>query len=249
MFFRTDAIVLRKTKLSDSNLILTLFTKKSGKMEAVAQGGRNPRSRLNAGSQPFVFGQYDINTGDNYNYINNIELKDSFYHIRDDLGKLAYGSWFLELTEASIVTGETNHRLFEALLETVNVLATTEVPPDVLKVAFELKCLDSQGLRPELRHCVSCQATGDQKWRFSMAEGGLICESCAPKYPDLYVIGKTLPKIMMYMLLKDMRVIGKTQFHDSYIRKLDTILYKYILHHYDRKGFKSHGFLEALRDL
>lgn len=247
MFFSSDALVLKRTKVSDNDMILTLFTKKAGKMQAIANGARHPKSRFASGAHPFVFGRYNLSTGSNMAKVTSIEVYDSFYHLREDLNRLAYGSWLLELADGITVEGVTNHKLFVALLESIELLIKPEVNPDQIKVAYELKAIDSIGIRPELHSCVSCGVTGDRKWKFSVPEGGLVCEKCAAGYDSLFIIGKTLPKIMQYFLLKDMRIIAKTKIHDSYIEKLDIILNAYLHHHLERHHFKSLEFLNSIR--
>ncbi len=247
MFFTSDAIVLKRTKLSDNDMILTLFTKKAGKIQAVASGARHPKSRFASGAHPFVFGRYNLSTGSGMAKLTSIDVHESFYHLREDLDKLAYGSWFLELADTVTAEGVTNHRLFNDLLETIQVLLSEGINPDQLKVAYELKVLDSAGLRPMITHCTQCGVNAEQKWSFSVEEGGLVCETCTQHLGNLYKLGKTLPKIMQYFIIKDMRIISKTKIHDSYIKKLDIILNAYLKHHLDKHKFKSLEFLNTIR--
>ena len=249
MFFTSEAIVLKRTKLSDNDMILTLFTKKAGKIDAIASGARHPKSRFAAGAHPFVLGRYNLSTGGNLAKVTSIDVHESFYHLREDLDKLAYGSWFLELADSVTIEGVTNHQLFYDLVESIHVLLDEDVNPNQIKVAYEMKLLDSTGIRPILNECINCGATGDRKWQFSVSEGGVVCENCTGDFESLFRMGKTLPKIMMYFLLKDMRIISKTKIHDSYIKKLDIILNAYLRHHLDKNNFKSLDFLNSIRNI
>lgn len=249
MFFSSEAIVLRRTKVSDNDMILTLLTKKAGKMDAIAAGARHPKSRFASGAHPFVLGRYNLSTGGKLAKVTSIEVHESFYHIREDLNKLAYGAWFLELADIVSAEGVVNHRLFVDLVESVHLLLDSECSPDQLKAAYELKVLDSIGYRPVLNQCISCGVQGDRKWNFSVPDGGIVCENCSKEFENLYRLGKTLPKIMMYFLVKDMRIIAKTKIHDSYIKKLDIILNAYLRHHLDRNSFKSLEFLNSIRSI
>jgi len=228
-------------------MILTLFTKKAGKLDAIASGARHPKSRFASGAHPFVLGRYNVSTGNNLAKISSIDVHESFYHIREDLDKLAYGAWFLELADIVTIEGVANYKLFYDLIETIHVLLSEHADPDIIKVAYELKLLDSVGFRPMLSECINCGATGDQKWKFSVSDGGVVCEKCTGEFETLYRMGKTLPKIMMYFLMKDMRIISKTKIHDSYIKKLDIILNAYLRYHLDRSNFKSLEFLNSMR--
>ena len=248
MFFTSEAIVLKRTKLSDNDMILTLFTKKAGKMDAIANGARHPKSRFASGAHPFVLGRYNLSTGGSMAKVTSIDVHESFYHLREDLNKLAYGSWFLELADFVVVEGVTNHQLFYDLVESIHVLLDENVNPDQIKVAYEMKLIDSAGMRPILNECINCGARGDQRWQFSVPDGGLVCENCTGDFDNLFRMGKTLPKIMMYFLIKDMRIISKTKIHDSYIKRLDIILNAYLRHHLDKNSFKSLDFLNTIRE-
>ena len=248
MFFTSEAIVLKRTKLSDNDMILTLFTKKAGKMDAIANGARHPKSRFASGAHPFVLGRYNLSTGGSMAKVTSIDVHESFYHLREDLNRLAYGSWFLELADVVVVEGVTNHQLFYDLVESIHVLLDENVNPDQIKVAYEMKLIDSAGMRPILNECINCGAKGDRKWQFSVPDGGLVCENCTGDFDNLFRMGKTLPKIMMYFLIKDMRIISKTKIHDSYIKKLDIILNAYLRHHLDKTSFKSLDFLNTIRE-
>jgi len=248
MFFTSEAIVLKRTKLSDNDMILTLFTKKAGKMDAIANGARHPKSRFASGAHPFVLGRYNLSTGGSMAKVTSIDVHESFYHLREDLNRLAYGSWFLELADVVVVEGVTNHQLFYDLVESIHVLLDENVNPDQIKVAYEMKLIDSAGMRPILNECINCGARGDRKWQFSVADGGVVCENCTGDFESLFRMGKTLPKIMMYFLIKDMRIISKTKIHDSYIKKLDIILNAYLRHHLEKNSFKSLDFLNTIRE-
>ncbi len=44
--YQTEAIIIKKTKLGEADRILTLYTPRLGKIQAVARGVRRPRSKL-----------------------------------------------------------------------------------------------------------------------------------------------------------------------------------------------------------
>lgn len=249
MYYKTDAVVLKKTKLNDSDVILTLFTRKVGKTSVIVSGGRNPKSKLSSAAHPFVFGEYVFSYGGKWNKLTSVELKDSFYSIREDLERLAYASYILELTNVALMEGVPNDRLFVNLVETLNIIAKGDCALDLIKVAYELKLMDSLGYRPELVHCVSCGTTELAGFNFSVIDGGMLCEHCSAQLSRGMKIGKTIPKLMHYLIVKDMRIINRTQVNVSYIKKLDIIISKYILFHLEKKRFKSLEFLNNIREL
>ena len=50
----TEALLLRKTPYRDSDYILSLFTKKLGKINGIARNAKNSMKRFGARLEPFV---------------------------------------------------------------------------------------------------------------------------------------------------------------------------------------------------
>ena len=249
MYFKTDAVVLKKTKLSDSDLILTLFTRKSGKVTVVSKGARNSKSKLSAASHPFVFGEYNITTSDKWNYLNSVDINDSFYHLREDLTKLSYASYLLELTNHAVSENASNIRLFELLVEVLNLMNRGDENYDLLKIAYEYKLMNILGYRMNMKQCVHCGKIDIKKFYINPTEGGLMCEECYNKVEKSFYVGKTLPKVLEYLVERDIRIIYKTKINESYIKRLDELVRPYIFHFLDRRAFKSLEFLDTINSM
>lgn len=240
MYIVTDGIVLKRVKVSDYDKILTIFTRKAGKVSAAVKGSQNPKSKMAAGAHPFVFGEFSISKSGRLSNVTSIDVKDAFYHLREDLDKLTIASYYLEV--ANIVTAENviNNRLFDLLLEYLGQLEKSQDLPvqHLLKVSFELKLLELIGLRPELHHCVNCGNTTENP-KFSIEDGGVICEACYPMYPNNYKIGHVIPKLMSFIMFEPLDKILSTDIDGVLIKKIDYILNEFLLYHLERKGFRT----------
>ncbi|WP_432409291.1 DNA repair protein RecO [Wukongibacter sp. M2B1] len=250
MIYKTDAVVLRKNKISESDVILTLFSRKLGKIRAVSKGGRRPKSKLSPASHIFVFGEFVLSRGKELDKISSADIHESFYKIREDLSKLAYASYFSELCESVIVEGVTNNRLFDTFLRTLSV--TTEDCQDfeLIKLGFQLKLLDYSGFRPELNKCVGCGSGSFEKIRFNISQGGLICDNCTARYgANTFLLNETMLKVMKYILQTDIVTISKIKLNTKITNRLNYIIDSYIKFHLERKRFKSLEFLNSLKEI
>lgn len=247
MLFSSEALVLKRTPLTNNDMLLTLFTKKAGKLSAVANGARHPKNRLSSGAHPFVYGQFFLSTGRSLPKVNNIDIEQSFYAIREDIVKLAYGAWFLELAEISIMEGQANHVLFELLKTCLKIMIEKKDQFDVLKMAYEWKLIKSIGLQPMLDQCALCGKDNEKSWYFSTVEGGVVCSDCAKTQKGIYKVGTTLPRIMSYLFEESMETIQKTKFHGDYVGKMEVLSNHYLRHHLDKGSFKSLSFLNGIR--
>ncbi len=239
MFTVTEGIVLKRIKVSDYDIILNVFTKKYGKISLSIKGARSVKSKLSAGSQPFVYGEFAINKSGKISKTNSIDIYNSFYDIRTDLDKLSVGCYILELI--SVVTNEdVNIRLFDFVIETLSYLEKTD-NIHLVKIIFELKLLNLIGLKPELEHCVNC---GNQviNPKFSVENGGVICSKCYELFPNDYKLGKKIPKLMAFIISENYDILLSSNINEAFIKKIDYINKKFLLFHLEKKDFKSLKF-------
>lgn len=241
MYIVTDAIVLKRVKVSDYDKILLLFTRKAGKMSVAVKGSQNPKSKMASGSHPFVYGEFSLNKGGRMSSVTSIDVKESFYKLREDLDKLTIASYFLELVNNVIVENVTNNRLFDILLNHLSAIekSTSVEQSHLLKIVFELKLLDSIGLRPEMYSCVNCGNEDYDNPKFSVADGGVICENCYSSYPEAPKIGHVIPKLIPFLVTHDLNQILETDIDNVLVKKIDYILNQFLLYHLEKKGFKS----------
>lgn len=240
MFIVTEGIVLKRVKVSDYDKILTVYTRKAGKMSIAVKGSQNPKSKLSSGAHPFVYGEFSISKGGRMSSASSIDVKNAFYHLREDLDQLTVASYFLELIHIVTVENIINNSLFNLLLD---FLTVTEQTKDIntlhlLKITFELKLLSLIGLSPELEHCVNCGTVVEHP-KFSVAEGGVICKNCFNQYPDDYKIGEVIQQLMLFLRHQDMDKILDITIDDVLVKKIDFVLNEFLRFHLERKGFKS----------
>lgn len=244
----TSAIVLKTVKLSDSDVLITVFSDKHGKITAIAKGGRSAKSKLNASAQLFVYGEYSLSMGSKWNYVNSVEVYDAHYKIREDLVKLSYASYFVELTSFVLPEDTANLKLFAVLKNVLVSLKEDKCPAKLLRIIFELKTLDSLGYRPETSQCIECNAKENLHF-MSIEDGGVLCESCARNMNKGLKIGKKLSRLMTLLLNEDTIKLCQLEINDFYIEKLDILMNNYLKHHVGIKRFKSIEFLNALNFL
>src|SRR5262245_53503697 len=98
---RDDAVVLRAQKLGESDRIVTLFTRRHGRLRAVARGVRRTSSKYGARLEPFghidlqwAQGRADLHT------VNQVEGIDLYgRHIMSDYPRYTAASAVVEAAE------------------------------------------------------------------------------------------------------------------------------------------------------
>lgn len=257
MYFETDAIVLRTAKTLNNDLFLTLFTRKAGKMDVVANGAKSFKSQLSASSKPFVFGHFVLNTKSKTIKVSSCDIIDSHYRIADDLSTLAYGNYFLELCNLTTQANAVDPEHFQLIVEIIGLLAikahdrktiSDEGYDDLklLKVAYLVKLSSITGHSPNLTSICPVCGSHIKKTFFSVISGGLICESCVHQTDDAIRLNDSFIKLIGYLGSKDVRIIIRTKIHENYIALLDRIFETFVMHHNQIKEIKSKSFIDEI---
>ncbi len=246
MFFQSDAIVIKTVKSNNNDIFLTLFTKKAGKIEAVANGAKSSKSPLAAASKPFVFGDFMLNSKTKVMKVNSVSVHDSHYRITDDLMALAYGNYILELCQYHTINNVADLDHYQTVIEIIHALSKQIGHYDNLRLAYLMKLSKYSGHQPNLKE--NCHLCGKpHEYMFSIESGGFVCNSCLTSDERLIKLNKTYMHLMQYLLVKDIRVSAKTNIHEGYLNKLIHIMEVFLMYHNDFHTIHSKDFIDTLK--
>jgi DNA repair protein RecO (recombination protein O) len=174
------ALVLRKTKLGETDLILTLLAADGRQVRAVAKGARKSKSRLGARVEPFSVLDLLLHTGRNLEIIAEAETLQTHDALRADYDRTMAASVVVDVLDKSSVEGQAEPQLFDMALVTLDVMESVPVSAlEPLVLAFLLKSLAMHGYRPSLDRCAACGAEPEAPLAFSVEAGGVLCSHCA----------------------------------------------------------------------
>lgn len=203
--FPVRAIVLRKTKLGETDVILTLLAYDGRQLRAVAKGMRKPGSRIGARLEPYSEVDLLLHSGRSLDVVTEVETVNTHAALREDFDRSAAASVVADILDKIAVEGQAEERLFGLASATLSAMevaplegasASPGVPaPGVAKPpvsaeppsspallalvsAFMLKAMSMHGYRPELESCACCaqEVTGGRL--FSLEAGGVVCPQC-----------------------------------------------------------------------
>jgi DNA repair protein RecO (recombination protein O) len=148
MITKTEAIVLRTVDFQESSLIVTLFTRKHGKVAVIAKGARRPKSKF---ASYLVPGQIletvismketrDVQTLTDVSYIQKLD------RIRLDMEKMALTVTTLELASQIIHSHEPNEDLFLLLLKLLPWIDEREGVSRIIFPYLQIRLAESAGV-------------------------------------------------------------------------------------------------------
>jgi DNA repair protein RecO (recombination protein O) len=186
---RTPAIVLRARDYSESDRIVTLLTRDMGKLSGIARGAKASKRRFAGKLEPFshVMLYFRRRPLGHLVFITRAEGADlAPIRLDDDLGKIALGSYMVELTDA-LASEENEAADAYRILSTALILLGEAGPTPALRQAFELKLLGWAGFGLEFDRCRLCAApseTAGARLYFVVARGGVVCTRCRSDAPE-----------------------------------------------------------------
>lgn len=187
--YRTKAIVLDKTKLKETDLILTLVGESGRQIRAVAKGARKPGSRLAARCELCCEVDVLFAHGRNLDIVSQADLIAAPLGAQPSYELLTAASAVAEVAEKCtyedaedpFVYAITRAVLAHLAAAASDALAQSPAHLDLLVAAYIFKLLSHVGYRPDYSACVAC---GDPSpGYFSAQAGGLLCASCASGVP------------------------------------------------------------------
>lgn len=179
------ALVLRKTKLGETDIILTLLAEDGRQVRAVAKGLRRPGSKFGARLEPYSTVDMMMHTGRSLEVVSEARSVETRSALREDLERAGAASVVVDLLDKISVEGQQEARLFALSETTLDVMVsapTAALRP--LVVAFLAKALAMHGYRPELESCAACACEAGSSGSFSLSHGGVLCPSCGDIDPS-----------------------------------------------------------------
>ena len=176
--YRTKVLVLDKTKLKETDLILTMLDERGRQVRAVAKGARKPGGRLAARCELFCTVDMLLAHGRSLDIVSQAELLEAPLGAAPDYEATCAASAIAEVARVCSFEDAEDPFTFAISSRALELVGggLDTAHMDLLVAAFVFKLLSHIGYRPDFSACVSC---GDPMLSyFSPQAGGLMCGSC-----------------------------------------------------------------------
>lgn len=243
--YRCEAIVLARMDLGEADRIVTIYSRQHGKLRVIAKGARRPMSRLGPHLEYFSRARLMLARGRDLDVVTGAETEDAHLAIRDDLDALGHASHMVEILARLTEDRQENRAIFELLDRSLRLLADGV---DAFHVTrhYELMLLNMLGYRPELIHCVECQAKLEPAPHpFAIGLGGLVCDVCRGRVAGARIASVDAQK---YLRALDRGGLGATvqlEIKESLRSELEGMIGAYLRHIAER----DLGSLRVWREL
>lgn len=245
--YQTEAIIIKKTKLREADIIFTLYTPHLGKIQAFAKSVRKTKSKMAGHLELLTCSQVSLARGRNLDTIISSQTIESFLPLKSDLWLTSSGLYIIELVNQFTADHIENTSLFHLLKATLEQLCRTGNRELTLRY-FELHLFDEAGYRPQLQQCVSCEKTLEPVVNyFSPVSGGVLCPDCAANHPSSYPLSVNAQKVLRLLQGSDYSTVERLKIDEALARELERVLASY-LRYLLEKEVKSAAWLDTLRE-
>jgi DNA repair protein RecO (recombination protein O) len=243
---RTEAVVLRHQNWGEADRILTLYSQELGKVRALAKGVRKMRSRKAGHLEPFTRASLLLAQGRDLLLITQAEASDLYLPLREDLMRIGYAAYVVELLDRFTFEEGENPGLFRLLVNTLKRLSE-EVNPAFCVRYYEVRLMDLVGFRPHLFHCARCgEEIQAQDQYFSAEQGGVLCPGCGQKTPGVRPISMLALRLLRHMQRSDYNTAHKLALPVDVDREVENIMQHYITYLLER-NLNTPSFLRRVR--
>ena len=204
--YKTEAIVLRKTKLGERDLIVTTIASHGGLVRAVAKGARKPGGSYAAKLELFGCVDLMLAKGRNLDVITDARFAPGFPLHNYGLEQSACAAVVAELLSVICQEGLEHPRLYELSKAAFLALSESDCKTAVsITAAALVKIVSTAGFRPSLDRCQACGSpipidSNIGEVFFSVEDGGATCSECVRLSEGYFVDASVLAwtKALLY---------------------------------------------------
>jgi len=205
------ALVLRKTKLGEADIIVTLLAHDGRIVSAIAKGMRKPTSRFSGRLEPGAVVDLVLNTGRTLEVVSDARSVDLHAVLRTEYDRSCAASVVLDVIDKLAIEGQTEVRVYGLACATLDALAAGDVMSQrAVVTAFLVKAMAMHGYRPHLESCVSCGCVASGACGFSLRDGGVVCHTCGGEAPGATRLSASAYDALCLLMRSTMSEIAAT---------------------------------------
>lgn len=226
---KTKGLVIKEQPYKEQDKILTIFTEDDGKIQCIARGVRRQKSGLLASTQIFAYSEFVYYPGKNFGIINQSNLIEAFYPLRNDLTKMALASYLLDLMYNAYEFFQKSPEILKLLLHVLFYISGGKAKNDLVLVgAFQMKLVSYLGYRPGLEKCMVCQSDNDLIL-FSIENNGVVCNGCKEQTGGyIYKISPTMLELLRDFLRQPIKQLKDREVNAAEAIKINDLLDHYL---------------------
>ena len=170
---------MRSIRYGEADRILHLYTRRHGRLAAIAKGARRARSRFGARLEPFFRVSIVLHEGRGELFtVTGVDTIASHASLRERAETIDAAARACDAVARLFETPDPHPEVFTLLANELALLSADGAQARPANgLAFRMKLLLAAGIVPQLGSCAAC-GEAHHLQAFSAAAGGVVCSSC-----------------------------------------------------------------------
>lgn len=247
---KTEAIVLRAVNYRDTSKIVTFYTRRYGKMSAIAKGVRSPKSKFGSLFQPMNYLQIVFYRRENreMQYVSSSEFVKYFKRLTDDMDRFSISMSLVEIVNRVMHDEEENENVFSLLVDSLNMLDLSGVRPQNVFVHFGLHLSTYLGFAPAFGNCLICgngiDVEKEGRVSYVVQRGCPLCDNCSANLNGGYLLSTRALSALRDFAGMSSEAAARLQLERPLLNELSNFVFVYLRRHSENlKELKSLNFL------
>jgi len=232
---RTSAFVIRKVDFKDSDYVVTLFGRESGKFAGIAKGARKMESKFGGVFDLLNLVEVVFYQGSGLEFISEADLIENWDGIRGSGEAIDSGLRCARAVNKLLEDGQRERKVYGLIKDTLTALDRGLARPRVAELGFYLRLFSDLGYQPLLVNCSNCGKEierGDPVY-FSSEAGGVVCSGCSTG--SEFAVSGGLRKVLIKLRKTPMKGLSRIKVAEDQLREGFTLLDRFGQFHFGQK--------------
>lgn len=245
-----NGIILWERNFTENNKVISILTSEMGIISALIKNFKNRKNNRQIFTEVFMYCKFNLYVAKNGYILNNFEIKERFFEIRNNLECLALAQYFSQLTLSLYPENGVSSEYLRVILNCLFYLSNKKRDLKFIKCIFELRACSLCGYAPMLVSCSNCKTYNASKMYFSSKQGKLFCVDCIDDYTLKYadLINSSILSTLRYIVYSSLENLFNFSISVSNLNILSKITEKYVKIHVS-DNFKALDFFNHLLDI
>ncbi len=220
---------MKKYDIGEADRMYVVYTAESGKIKVLAKGVRKSGAKLAGFLENFNLVGIFVAKNHGAGKITGVIVENYFSILRRNFEILAGVFENFQLIEKMVQWEQEDRRFFDLMLSYLRAVereagSAKKWRISVINLGFFFKALALLGYQLEVNKCVLCRKKLFSGRNFFSAEqGGIVCESCAPKISQRVSAGENCVKIMRIFFQSSLESLFKLQVGEKDVKQLNFV--------------------------
>lgn len=176
---KSTGVVLSSFPGGEADRIVRIFTREYGKRSFVFKGIRKSRKRSTLVSEPgtVVDLVYYYHDNRDYQVAGEFQVRNHFYSIREDLGRIFHLYLVLETVEKITGFNDPNRQIFDLLTRGIETLSSSPYTVNVT-LFFLIHLFRLNGILPDYSSCKVCGKKELHRFALDFHDCTPVCDAC-----------------------------------------------------------------------